>query len=112
MCWSEAANTKVVRRFYEPAPKVILPESIHHHARGERIVWSSQPLGQLQTPAAGRFGRQRAAAKDFDEAARDFLAELIWLSPVVQPHMVRRPFGHAIGQLNRPSHQQRIKLLS
>ena len=42
-----AHAAEIVRRVDDAAAEVILPDAIHHHARGERIVGIGDPLGQF-----------------------------------------------------------------
>ena len=48
-----AVDAKVGSGGDDAAPKVLLPNAIHYHARGEGIFRRSNPLGQRRAPTAG-----------------------------------------------------------
>jgi hypothetical protein len=41
-----AHDTEVAGRADDPASKVIMPDAIHHHARGQRILGIGEPTRQ------------------------------------------------------------------
>ena len=50
---------EVARRLDDAAAEVANPKTIHHHARGERVVRAGDPLGQSHAPAARRPALER-----------------------------------------------------
>ena len=46
MAWKLAGDPKVAARFHETSAKNLLPEPVHRHASGERMVLQKQPLGE------------------------------------------------------------------
>ena len=46
-----AEQAKVVRGGHQPAPEMPAPHAVHHHPRGERILFIGNPLGQSQPTA-------------------------------------------------------------
>jgi hypothetical protein len=48
---SSAILTEVARSAYDAFPEVLLPDSIHHHSSGERILIACDPFGQRKPKA-------------------------------------------------------------
>ncbi len=47
-----AEPAEVVRRPYQPLAEMVLPDAVHHHPRGQRILRAGQPASQFQPAAA------------------------------------------------------------
>ncbi len=57
-----AQVAEIVRRTDDAAAEMMLPDAIGHHPGRELVVRRSEPIGQLQTPAAG-FGSSGGRGK-------------------------------------------------
>src|SRR5687767_7122083 len=47
-----AVFAKVARRGNDSTPEMVLPEAVHHHARGQRVFWIDDPLRQRHSPTS------------------------------------------------------------
>ena len=54
-----AEFAKIARRPDDAAAEVAVPQAIHHHTRGERVVPAGDPLSQRHSPAASRPALER-----------------------------------------------------
>src|SRR4051794_39561210 len=63
-----AHKSEIIWSAYQAFAEVALPDSIHHHARRQRIGRIGQPLGHLHTTAALRRKLFMTRADDFREA--------------------------------------------
>ena len=95
--------------FHQALAEVMLPDPIHHHARGEWIAGSRHPLGQFEAAlpevSSGKLPPPRTS-----KTARHFpprLVRLAWLNPGI----ARRAFTDRVGQLERAVDEQRIHFL-
>ena len=57
--WAVALASEIVRRGHDAAPEMSLPDAVHHHARGQRIVARRDPLRQRFPPARNEPRRRR-----------------------------------------------------
>ena len=73
-----AAGAEVVFCRHQPTSKMLLPDTVDHHARHERVAFPREPVGQLQASATG-LTRQRLLAQDVEIPAWNLVAEF---SPV------------------------------
>ncbi len=64
-----ALAAKIIRRRDKAAAEVHFPNTVHHHAGGERIIAVNQPLRQAEAVArrAGREGREARRGVAFDQ---------------------------------------------
>ena len=53
MTGRRAQRSEILNRRYQSFTEMMLPDSIHHHARGQRVIRLSQPAGKRQTAPAG-----------------------------------------------------------
>src|SRR6185503_20767408 len=76
MCRWRAKFPIIVRRTNDALAKVVLPDAIHHHAGGERIVLARNPARQFPPPASAqrRLFTTRNRAR---EMTRNLLPEAI-----------------------------------
>src|ERR1041385_5762134 len=73
------AQSEVVWRWDQTLAKVILPDPVHHHPRGKRIVRLCQPAGELE-PSARAVGNVQ----------RLITGEELWRMPWNNRALVRR----------------------
>ena len=73
---------EVVLGFHDAAPEVMLPDAVHHHAGGERMVGAGQPARERQAVAASFALRARRADRIGLSGRTDDLQE---------PRLDRRP---------------------
>src|SRR5262245_10446838 len=72
-----APRAEVVAGGDEPGAEVVLPDSVDHHPRSERVLRRGNPAGQLQASTAGGLQWGVAlAGEDLQEAARGDPAEI------------------------------------
>ena len=45
-----AGMAEVAERFYQAGAEVMFPDAVHHDARGQWVVWSSEPSGEGESP--------------------------------------------------------------
>ena len=89
------AHTAKVRRCTNDAlAKVILPDSIYHHTRGERVCLTSDRLSQLNSAAALSKRCGLAIAEDLQEAARSNLTKGFAIAP--NGHFTSAGFGPSL----------------
>src|SRR5687767_6526593 len=72
--------------------EVMLPDSVDHHAGCLRIVFTGEPVSELEPAGAGD-GADVGAAKDFWESARHGFAEAIVAAAEMNFHILRRDIG-------------------
>src|SRR5665213_1323348 len=53
MSGANTSHSKVRRSDDEPISKMVLPDAVHHHTSGQRMIGSSQPLGKLPSSTLG-----------------------------------------------------------
>ena len=95
-------SAKVVGSCHQATAKMILPDPIHHHARGKRIVRSQNPLCQLFAAAGIVIGRKFMSPKNRQEAARNHIAGTSRITPQLDRYIFRRlGIGHSIGGFNK-----------
>ena len=74
---ARAVLPEVIRCVHQADAEVMLPDPVHHHARGQRIFRAGNPIGQLQAALLlWRVGRECERAEDRQRARRDRLALL------------------------------------
>src|SRR5262249_49392797 len=75
-----ALESEVVGRADESAAEVVLPDSIHHYARRQRILGACDPVGERQPPTAAlgirwHLGKDRLGRpQNGGESGLDFLS--------------------------------------
>ena len=93
-----AQFAKIVRRPDQAFAKMMLPESVHHYARRERIGRTGNPFGQFQAPAAFRNRLLIFPGKHARETARNEPAQTVVTATNVHLHIVNASvsaFRHA-----------------
>src|SRR4051812_10930350 len=69
------AQTKIARRPDQSRAEMMLPEAIHHDARGERVVGAGDGSCEFEPAAALVEGLALRPGNHFQELARHFLTE-------------------------------------
>ena len=97
--------SKITRRLDDAATEVAVPQAVHHHARGERVIRAGNPLGQRHAAAARGPALERVqpdrrrlgvAGDDARETGLHHLAVVVELAAQLDPRhrharLVRRP---------------------
>ena len=74
-----------------PCAEMMLPDPIHHHARGQRILGAGHPVGDLQASAARCDRRLLLTCDHLEKTARHLFAEILVIAANVQPRIVTVP---------------------
>ena len=78
-----AVGSEIARRIHEPGAKRVLPQPVHHHPRGERILRTRDPLGEFHAPRLlGLVHGEAERADDRQRIRRDDLAFLHRLAAI------------------------------
>ena len=69
-----AVDAEILGRLHQPRAEDLLPEAVHRHPRGERMLRPQQPVGETEPVPrqVGRHGRQERGRRRLD-----FLAALV-----------------------------------
>ena len=70
-----AQLAKVIRRGDKAATKHVMPDTVHDHASGQRIVWMQHRLRQFQS--TGLLSRKWLGIDRLEESARHGLGRLL-----------------------------------
>src|SRR6266853_3367521 len=73
--------------------EMMLPDAIHHHARGQRIIRAEQGFGQLETSAAVSVRLRLVNGKHMQKTTGNFVAEIEMIATQVDAQIVRLVFG-------------------
>src|SRR5262245_41490842 len=71
-----AKLTEIAGGAHEADPKMMLPDTIRHHSRRERIFGAGNGLSQFQPSAASRKGSLFSVTQDGQKTPRSFLAQV------------------------------------
>src|SRR4051812_35141182 len=83
------AMTEIIRCRRKSLSEMTLPDSVHHHARGQRIVFADQPLSELQPAAAFCVGRKRTASQHLQKSAGNLGAEIFRIAVMLDFDILR-----------------------
>ena len=72
-----AADAEIVGRAHEPFAEMPLPDAIHDHARGERVLLRRDPFGQRGSPLLGGYAVERLARRQLARKARH--CDIAWI---------------------------------
>src|SRR5579859_4090405 len=78
---------------------MVLPYAVHHHPRGERIVWIGEPFGEFQPSTAVGDGRLMLAGEDLKKLLWHHVSTAQWIA--AQEHMLLdgSALGHRAGHV-------------
>ena len=75
MAGAFSAQAEIARRLHQAGAEVMLPDAIHHHACGERVVRTGDGAGEFEPSAAALKRRALRAGDDFEKLPRHLLSE-------------------------------------
>ena len=78
---------------------MMLPDPVHHHARGQWIVCARHPVCDVQTSASGGNSRLLLTRDHLQETPRHFVAKILVVAANVQPRIVAVPVFRHHGEL-------------
>ncbi len=90
MAWPGAGFAKVAGGRHQPAPKDVLPNTVHHHASQQWILLACSPFGKMRAPLGlGRFRIQfQIPRQQLRRGRRHLSAQVFRAAPV---HHTRHP---------------------
>ena len=63
-----AKSPEIVWRTHKPLAEMPLPDPVHHHAAGQRMIGRSQPVRKFEPPATDVVDRRLQFAHDNSQA--------------------------------------------
>ena len=93
-----ATSAEVIWSLHQARAKVVLPNSIDHDSRGQRVVGRREPISQLTTPTAS-VRRDRLATEHAQKAAGNGIAQRLRIAAQMHAHIMRLTFGDGVGVL-------------
>ena len=105
-----AADAEVVFGGDEPLAKMMLPDAVDDHPRGERVVRPCQPVGQVLAAAARLVSRQRIAPEHGQKASRHLVTGPRRLATLLDLDVFPLAVGHPIGRRKGRGEPQPIPL--
>src|SRR5262245_59463714 len=89
-----AARAEVAGRADEALAEVVQPDTVDHHARGERVVLARDGAGELQSAGAVLEGLALLGRKDREELARDLCTRVGWIAALEDDRLDDRSVFH------------------
>ena len=91
--WPVAGLAEIVDRPHQSLAEMMLPDAVHHDARGQRIIRTEQRLGQFQASAAIRIRRRLVRGQHVQKSAGSLSAWIEVIAAQVDAQVVRLVFG-------------------
>ena len=85
-----AARAEIIDRADDPLAEQLLPDAIHHHSRGQRIVSTRDPVGQLPATALAFGDRCRLVSRqNVHEPSSNHITQRMSIAANRDPHVGR-----------------------
>src|SRR5262245_27501998 len=84
-----ASLAEIVDRPDDSLPEMMLPDAVHHHARGQRVFPVYHPIGELQPAAALAHCSLLLPGNDLEKAPGSHFTKIRVVAANMHPHIMR-----------------------